>query len=110
MLAFSITTSSLELVNSGAIYTADRSVLITGSPDKMASVHFVWWEEGVEPFATHIITVRLSQAGLEPGLPREIGPYSYFYYLSSYTDEELFCVFHEVCRFPATATCSERVL
>jgi hypothetical protein len=38
MLAFGITAASFELVNRGAIFPANSSVLTTGSPDERVSV------------------------------------------------------------------------
>jgi hypothetical protein len=55
-MTFNIAVSSLELVNSAAMFPADSSVFeITASPRHRVSVLLCSGGEGLEPFATHII-------------------------------------------------------
>jgi hypothetical protein len=73
MLAFNITASSLELANSVAIIPAESSVQTTGFPRSEGFLSFLC--SGVResnPFATHTLLLFVSQAGLEPGLTREV--------------------------------------
>jgi hypothetical protein len=72
MLAFSITASSLELGNGGAI-TLLKALF---RPPVSAIGGFAsFLSSGVRelnPFATHTLLLSVSQAGLEPGLTREL--------------------------------------
>jgi hypothetical protein len=73
MLAFNITASSLELANSGAIIPAKSSVYTTGFTDQRVSFLLCSGVRELNPFATHV-SIFVSQAGLEPGLTREVRP------------------------------------